>query len=75
MVRPRTAKRPPQALIDRAIAKGLPTDRWITYQLVYIKCGKHFCHRCRTTKGHGPYWRASYKDDEYNTKSFYVGKE
>ena len=75
MARPHTAKRPPQAFIDRALAKGLPTDRWITYYIRYSKCGKQFCHTCRTTKGHGPYWYATYKDDERKTKSFYIGKE
>jgi hypothetical protein len=74
-MRPRTAKRPPQVLIDKAVSRGLPTDRWITYQFKHVKCGKPFCHTCRTSKGHGPYWRAYFKGDDLNLKSFHVGRE
>ena len=74
-MRARTAKQPPQALIDKAASKGMPTDRWVTYQLKYVKCGKLTCKKCYTSKGHGPYWRAYYTDDELNYKSFHVGKE
>jgi hypothetical protein len=74
-MRPRTAKRPPQALIDRAIARGLPTDRWVTFQLKRTTCGKPNCGKCRNGIKHGPYWRAYYTDDELNYKSFHVGKD
>jgi hypothetical protein len=35
----------------------LPTDRRVTYQLSYRKCGKAACTPCRNGgQGHGPYW-------------------
>jgi hypothetical protein len=41
----------------------IPTDRPITYQLQYRKCGAtHPCAPCLEGRGHGPYWYAYWKE-------------
>jgi Family of unknown function (DUF6788) len=54
----------------------LPTDRHITYQTQYRKCGKKNCRICNAegSKGHGPYTYAFWHDDQGKMHSKYVGK-
>ena len=55
--------------------KQLPTDRHITYQLQYRKCGKPTCRVCRDGQGHGPYRYAYWHDEQRKMYCVYVGKE
>lgn len=53
----------------------LPSDRHITYQLQYRKCGKgDRCSTCRDGVGHGPYWYGYWRDGG-RLRSAYFGKE
>ncbi len=51
----------------------LPSDVPVHYQQEYRKCGKPACKRCSTSKGHGPYWYAYWKEGG-KLRSGYVGK-
>lgn len=62
------------------MAKTPPSDRHITYQHQYRKCGKvkkgWRCRTCSEGPGHGPYWYAYWRDATTNKlRSAYVGKE
>ena len=57
--------------------KEIPTDRPVTYQLQYRKCGKAGCSTCRTY-GHGPYWYARWWEPlrkGHVQDVAYIGKE
>lgn len=51
----------------------IPTDRHITYQRQYRKCGKPSCSTCREGRGHGPYEYAFWREGS-RLRSAYVGK-
>ncbi len=51
----------------------LPSNQHITYQLQYRKCGKTACRICRSSRGHGPYWYAYWRDGS-RLRSGYIGK-
>ena len=53
--------------------KELPTNRHITFQLQYRKCGKASCSTCHNGLGHGPYWYAYWREGP-RLRSGYIGK-
>jgi hypothetical protein len=53
--------------------KEIPTDRSVTFQHQFRKCGKPSCGTCQRTKGHGPYWYAYWRIDS-RLVSRYMGK-
>ncbi len=46
----------------------------VSYIQSFRKCGKPNCSTCRSGKGHGPYWYATWRDGG-STRSFYVGRK
>lgn len=50
----------------------VPSDRHITYQEQYRKCGKAKCS-CRTGRKHGPYLYAYWREGQ-RMRSAYIGK-
>jgi hypothetical protein len=52
----------------------IPTDRHITYQRQFRKCGKANCYKCKEKASHGPYWYAFWRNDNGRLRSGYIGK-